>query len=812
MSGCVNQDRAGWTELRVHGVSGTPPDRLLQHAQVEQVAGDGNAAFFRRRYDSPLVSADDGQQRAEAYSWGGLTAGAGARALWLLLAPFMLANLAFFALPARRKVAGRPVAVRRRAVTEGLVRVFALSITVAFMLVPVQVAMDLIGWQCVRPGVRDCTAETSWLGFLNWDWLATPGRRLAVTALLPLLVVALLWRLGRSTWLRLEKATVPPADPADAHETPLEDRAMWNGREPVRKLRAVHMAAALAVVGVFLAAPLNSTAGTVLRWILLALLALAAVLVCLPATSRRQRPGENGVATRFDRYTAFPLVVGAAVLVAVVLDAAAGPGALRSGPALPGLAGAVQGLFTGQLVLLLVTAVLLVLINRKPVDPRTVTPVPGRGGEAYEDRPAWRGMAAAALMMVAVAFVGEVAAGTGIRVADLLGTPATEFVNPSAFLVPGGYFSVAALTAVMVTVVLGGLFLGWRQLARREKDIEPELRTFYDDATGEQHAGRRAVIARVWARAEIGEVAQRLAGWLLVIAAVVLTAGLVVFWLDPTWLLVHVRWLVNVGTFLVGGFVLLMLYVGRQAYRNANFRRTVGVLWDVGTFWPRAAHPLAPPCYTERTVPDLMTRIRYLGDRTKGGKVLLSCHSQGAVLGAAVVMQLTYEESASVAFLTYGSPLRRLYCRFFPRYFSVAALDRAGSFLLGCAHEDTPRAERPWRNLHRRSDPIGGPLLVTYPPMVADPGPPPALVPAGDNGDIDRQLIDPRFDRPDGDTCDPAPCGHSDYFADPAFAASAKTLMALRDAYPSARGTCPGGHSASSSPGVPAAAAVPERA
>jgi hypothetical protein len=551
---------------------------------------------------------------------------------------------------------------------------------------------------------------------------------------------------------------------------------------------------------------LNSTAGTVVRWILLALLALAAVLVCLPGTSRRERPGGTRAATRFDQYTAFPLVVGGAVLVTVVLDAAAGPGALRSEPSLPGLAGAVQGLFTGQLVLLLVTAVLLLLIDRKPVDPPTISPVPGRGGEAYEDRPAWRGMAAAALMMMALAFVGEIAAGAGIRFADLLGTPATEFVNPSAFLVPGGYFSAAAVTAVMVTVLLGGLFVGWRRLVRQEKRIEPELRGFYPDATAEKHAGRRATIAKVWARAEIGEVAQRLVGWLLVIAAGVLTAGLVVFWLDPTWLLVHVRWLVNVGTFLVGGFVLLMLYVGRQAYRNANFRRTVGVLWDVGTFWPRAAHPLAPPCYTERTVPDLMTRIRYLGDRTKGGKVLLSCHSQGAVLGAAVVMQLTYDESASVAFLTYGSPLRRLYCRFFPRYFSVAALNRTGSFLLGCAHEDTPRAARPWRNLHRRSDPIGGPLLVTYPPMVSDPGPPPALVPAGDNGDIDRQLIDPRFDRPDGDTCDPAPCGHSDYFADPAFEASAKTLMELRVAHPSACGACSGGHSAPASHEVPVTA------
>ena len=160
MSGSVHQGRKGWTELRVHGVSGTPPDEMLQHAQTKMVAGDGNAAFYRRRYDSPLVSADDDGQRVEAYSWGGLTAGAGARALWLLLAPFMLANLAYFALPARgaEEAAGRRTPARGAA--EGIVRLFALSVTVTFMLVPVHLAMDLIGWQCVRPGVRDCTTET----------------------------------------------------------------------------------------------------------------------------------------------------------------------------------------------------------------------------------------------------------------------------------------------------------------------------------------------------------------------------------------------------------------------------------------------------------------------------------------------------------------------------------------------------------------------------------------------------------------------------------------------------------------------------
>ncbi len=134
-----------------------------------------------------------------------------------------------------------------------------------------------------------------------------------------------------------------------------------------------------------------------------------------------------------------------------------------------------------------------------------------------------------------------------------------------------------------------------------------------------------------------------------------------------------------------------------------------------------------------------------------GGRLVISGHSQGSVLAAAAVWQLAPPVRRRVALLTYGSPLARLYGRWFPAYF--------GPGQLAALHRDVDC----WRNLWRATDPIGGPAL---------PGP--------DSPEVDRgPLADPLAYGRSARHPLPAPIlGHADYQADPAFAAERAALLA----------------------------------
>src|SRR6266704_1167699 len=87
---------AGVTELRVHGVGGSPPDAILGDLAPEQVMGDAIAGFYRTSDHRAGDAAGrlDVDRHVEVYSWVGLTSRSKVRVLWLALLPVLLANLA----------------------------------------------------------------------------------------------------------------------------------------------------------------------------------------------------------------------------------------------------------------------------------------------------------------------------------------------------------------------------------------------------------------------------------------------------------------------------------------------------------------------------------------------------------------------------------------------------------------------------------------------------------------------------------------------------------------------------------------------
>ena len=722
------------TELRVHGVSGTPAEQMLDRPVLVRVAGDDQSGFFRPKpgYGDPE---GPGGAILEGYRWGNLTSGAAARALWLLLLPFALANVAMWLHP----VAGR----RATAMIRMFCRIFALTITATYVLSAVGVSEDLVAWQCASTG-NTCVTHRSWLSIFARGFFSPTGRRLALTALLPILAISLLWLLGRRTWTKYESF---PSN-SDVDGDGLAAPGFWYGRALVGRLRALHIAVAFATLATTIAGVLAQHVRSTVAWGLFGigvlLLAICVVVVCLPPMVDRDRDA------RWAQRLAGTLRVLAIILVLVVLGYAMLPRpAWVSTGGLPGYGLTVTILFAGQCVLLAVLALVAVLqrSTRRRYLFGLGTPI-----------------IASFSLGVAAAFT----AGLSFGVADLLdrsanpafmhtqsGTSAARIAPPSSYAWASLGF-LATVVAVVLVLLIVRLFAVRRleKVARSVVDHDfpgdrakdPKRAETIDDAIADARLTDHvnvdlgaaftplAIIA-------VGMTALALAGYIpLGLTRTGGRAGTVV------------AVLTTLGSYLVGAFVVVLILLGLFAYRSAGLRRIVGVLWDLGTFWPRAAHPLCPPCYGERAIPQLVTRTVFLA---KDGGVILSGHSQGSVLVAATLLQLPAEVRPQVAMLTYGSPLHRLYARLFPAYTSDDVLREVGG-VLGDAQPTR------WINLWRDTDPIGGVIATTE-----------------DRVDVeDRRFVDPsQFAKAPGNPDYPVIRAHGDYPLSPGFGSAIGDLI-----------------------------------
>jgi hypothetical protein len=685
---------------------------MLDRPLVEQVAGDSDAGFFRPKHEYGALTGPGGAT-LEGYRWGNLTAGAAARALWLLLLPFMLANVALWLRPP-----GRP-----RAAYRILCRLFAATVTGTFVLGFVGLSLDLVAWQCAGPG-NACATSRIWLKFLTNGFFAPTGRRLAVLALVPLAALGLLWYLGARTWSRYEAYE----GLSDVDGEGLNAPGFWRGKALVYRLRALHLSIGFGALDAVVLGVLAPHDRWVAGWVLCGatglVLLLAVVALMLKGMADRDRVRPWAVA--YARW----LRVAAVLLTAIVLGYAMWPrSAWQTTGGLPGYGMTVTILFAVQIGLLLLLAAVAFAQHR-----------PGQ----Y-----LRGLAGPIVASLGLAVAAAFSSGASFRVADYLDRAASPVGPASAHrLQPPAALQWAALGMAVTVVVLALVALGTRlflvpRLTRAaatevtDRDFpggraaDPARAVAIDEAVRGARLTDHSGALLLWAYLPLGLAA------IVVTVLALLGYGPVDLAPQGTLAATVLADVTGLGTYLIGLAALGLMTLGLRAYRNANTRRMVGILWDLGTFWPRAAHPLAPPCYAERVVPELATRTAWL---SRHGGVILSGHSQGSVLVAATVLQLSPSTVGSgVRLLTYGSPLCRLYGRLFPAYVDESVFGLVSAAVRGrCV------------NLWRDTDPIGG--------WVGEP--------AGD-----RRLVDPAgFPIADGDTAYPAVRGHSDYPSDPVFA------------------------------------------
>ncbi|MEH0819826.1 MULTISPECIES: hypothetical protein [unclassified Micromonospora] len=680
-------------------MAGTGAGQMLGCQDVRQVAGDRRAGFYRPRAQSPHSSGPGGTV-LEAYQWSELPSGTAGRTLSLVfLLPFMLSNTTFWM---------RPAGGGRQSGVTVLCRLLALTLTVLYALTAAGVALDLLGWRCL--GSSRCLAGRGWL-----SWLAgrPAGLRLALLALVPFAAVALVWWLSARQQARPYGAPrLPTADSSDGDLAALD---RWDVSPTAQRLRAIHVAAAFVTLDLVLlaarAAAGASVAVVVLSALTAALLATCVVLLCVPGLLE---PTSSAGTT--DRIPVVLHVVAGGLTVATLGAVAMGTVRWPRSNGLPRYDAIVAIVFVAQMALLVALAVLVLW---RP------------GGR--DRRPALlRGLGAVIVAAVAAGLAGALSGELVYRAASVLSGP-TFVLQPSDPAVPAPAYRWAIL-AFFLTPIAGAA--AWAVIilsarAERRRTAAAIVARDYPapppEAATQVQRVRKAVI-----RASLTEQLGSLGIAYACLTVIGLAAGvLALLGLEPGPLVQDhlgvpseaVSVVMAIGSYLILALVGGLLVGGLFAHGRAGFRRYVGVLWDLGTFWPRAAHPFAPPCYTDRAVPELTYRICRLARRYDG--VVLSGHSHGSVILAASVLRLPAEVRRRVALLTYASPLRRLYAQLHPAYFGEPVL-----------HEIGDRIGWRWLNLWSDTDPIGGWIFSGHRPGDPPLRPPPAAL-------VDRRLRDP---------------------------------------------------------------------
>jgi len=292
----------GITELRIHGVSGAPPEDLVNDPHPLFVSGDDKAGFYRR-LEPPEIGPD---RTVEAYSWSAFNSRSRSRAFWLLLFPFAMVNHA-----------GWMVGPKNDGTLErGIIRVLGLILTVHYALWAMVIFVDLLAYQCGRSEICRGRYLLGWFNSIR-DFIGPSViRQVVVFSALPVLVILLLLWTGRGDpsnyerWEEQGRGGGPPdgdgssegggpaaGGPDLVDATPLRDPRFWQAPDSTRLLARSHGIAALSVVAATLAGIVDYLSGGVMsgfRNLELGLWALAGVAVLLALGAGRAGHGPQG--------------------------------------------------------------------------------------------------------------------------------------------------------------------------------------------------------------------------------------------------------------------------------------------------------------------------------------------------------------------------------------------------------------------------------------------------------------------------------------------------------------------------------------
>lgn len=755
-------------ELRIHGVSGTPPQDMLQQdaahpltaQDVVQVAGDAQTGFFQLASDQGAAGPSDPDHLLEAFNWGQLTSGSWTKSFWLVLVPFGMVNAAHFMLPRSATTFGTLC----RILSEAMLRLLGLILSVVLTVATSEVLVDLIAWQWTGLHTKDSTVAR----YPDpRGWLLTA---LIASGLVPVLMFLFGGR--RAPAAGEPTAPMSPDNPlapfTEMAANPIGSRLDSTATEfdvgdpDIPTLTKLHLGASGAVLGWTGFVVFDSTGrrpgGATPRWlyehgsvacaVLLGVIVLATVLIGNPhhdsARWRRRTVSLLGF---------FAVVAGAVLWIAGAVSVIGTQG-IKTGDrdVLPGVG---RSTHVAMLAGLVTISALIVFCAGVAVAGRKLSPpgpfrryIAGMTSPVLASLGLFLGVGFAAAAVFAIKHLLLASVGSG-----------QDLVLPTV------YRRVAhawGLTVLQILLLVGVGSLLW--LRQRKRFFEGVRRAHNVDpyaAAGSRHADDLAPsavqrVAFAWWTARIKLHIQWIAGALSATGVILTLLTLIASRRDSAtgcaqdgpsnWRMLG--WLVSCqsfgGTALVGvgslallGLFLGLVYVGRKSLRDNQTRRSLNVVWDVIAFWPRAAHPLVPPPYTAKALDQLRRRIyfylalcpaperhapgrhcdcaRYVDPRHPDEgieRILLAPHSQGTMLAVAAIAGLRISGRAhevrfdQLALLTYGSQLQFAYSRGFPRYANVELLGG----LLGTL-DPAGTGTSGWISLTRETDPIGGQVL-----------------------------------------------------------------------------------------------------